>query len=64
MSLVVFLVVLFGISRTTTGVYLQYWLDAGDGLMVGDTTDIFLFVCLFVISVGSVNDSDTDVCEV
>ena len=36
MSLVVFLVVLFGISRTTTGVYLQYWLDAGDGLMVGD----------------------------
>ena len=36
MSLVVFLVVLFGTSRTIIGVYLQYWMDAGDGLMVSD----------------------------
>ena len=58
MSLVVFLVVLFGISETTPGVYLQHWLDAGDGLMVGDTTDVYF---LFVFSVGSGDDNDTDV---
>ncbi|XP_037090845.1 multidrug resistance-associated protein 5-like [Pollicipes pollicipes] len=33
MMVVVLLIILFSLSRTAIGVYLQYWLDTGDGLM-------------------------------
>ncbi|XP_037092830.1 multidrug resistance-associated protein 5-like [Pollicipes pollicipes] len=33
MMVVVLLIILFGVSRSANGVYLQYWLDTGDGLM-------------------------------